>query len=160
MAPNVEVAGQSWPDFDLDETIVITAVDPVDEFAVDDVITDEIVFRQPGTPASAATLSPTVVESGQDPSPTAGGTIATPTAGPATDPTPTVEAVPEITPGGVIDTRDYCAAFVEWSDNYDALEDGGASDAELYDYANAAYRDLATISPTPEVRNAGSTSPA
>jgi hypothetical protein len=54
------IKGTAWPGFDIEKTVVISQVDEIPELAIDDVISDDFIFRPPGSDPAEATLTPTV----------------------------------------------------------------------------------------------------
>lgn len=73
---DVTIIGDPWPGFDLDVTVVISATDPVVDFSLDDLLSDDVITRPPGTKPvpPAPTPTPTPEVTAVAPTPTAQAT--------------------------------------------------------------------------------------
>lgn len=120
--------GEAWDGFDLDDTVVISAGEPIDELVLDDISTDNFVLRAPGSELDTARVvdpvgqpvlpdadppSPTQPEPTVVPEPTAPPTATpAPTAAPTPTPTPRAPAVDLTGTGSVSASSTFNADFV------------------------------------------------
>ena len=112
------LVGTPWPGFVLQKTVIIQKVTIIDEFSIDDALTDgTYIYRRPGTPPGDATLTPTIgagaattaqsatTEAATEPATTEAATTAEPppeTTAPSTDIT---------SQGGVNATSEFSSQF-------------------------------------------------
>ncbi len=94
--------GPTWPGFSLPASVVIQAIDAIDEFILDDVLSTGTLFRQPGSPATSATFEP----GGTTTPPTTRAPVATttPPPPPATTTTPPPLVATNVTGLGTVST--------------------------------------------------------
>ncbi|MCZ7526888.1 MAG: hypothetical protein M5U14_11205 [Acidimicrobiia bacterium] len=85
-----EVRGTVWVGFDVTAVVVVSPVDEVVEFVLDDVVSRRPLYRLPGSDATEATFEPTVIEP-----------VGPTTTAPATSTTTTAPAAPSVLEGRV-----------------------------------------------------------
>ena len=54
LADEPTITGTAWEGFDLDNAVVITPAEPVEDFVIDDIASSDLLTRQPGSDSSTA----------------------------------------------------------------------------------------------------------
>jgi len=99
LADDVTVTGTGWDGFDLDDAVVITSLDPVEEFVIDDIAGPDLLTREPGSQPEAAQI---IDRAGETPDQAATTTSTTSTTSTTTTTTTTRPPPTDLTASGSV----------------------------------------------------------